>query len=103
MNQRQEKSGDFINQSIEDIAEHIQGVNNPQWSEKRKELFEAAKNYYTTLEEMNHNMVEEELIEMRSKLENLKKPFVHNPAYAALMEQERIVREAEIVKNKKKK
>lgn len=101
MNIKQERSGDFINQSIEDIAEHTQGVTNPQWSEKRKELYETAKHYYATLEEMNGNMVEEELIELRNKLEKLKKPFTNNPAYSALMEQERIVREAEITKNKK--
>jgi predicted ATP-binding protein involved in virulence len=67
--------------SIEDIAQYKQEVNNPQWSEKKKELYKAAQEYYRALE---GGEVSEEL---ELKVSKLIKPFSQNQAYSAFLEQ----------------
>ncbi len=39
----------YSGQSIEDIAEDIMGVDNPQYSEKRQKMYQAANDYFTAL------------------------------------------------------
>lgn len=39
-------SVDYTKMSIEDITEDVMGVEMPQWSQKKREMFEAAKKYY---------------------------------------------------------
>jgi predicted ATP-binding protein involved in virulence len=43
-----EMIGEYVDQSLEDIAENVQGVENPQWSHKRRQMYEVAKQYYQT-------------------------------------------------------
>jgi predicted ATP-binding protein involved in virulence len=73
--------------SIEDIAEFIQGVEMPQWSRKRKEMFSIAKEYYQAVKE---DKVTEEL---KDRFQESMKPFSSNTAYHAILEQERILKE----------
>lgn len=73
--------------SIEDIAEFIQGVEMPQWSSKRKEMFSIAKEYYQAVKE---DKVTEEL---KDRFQESMKPFSSNTAYHAILEQERILKE----------
>ncbi len=89
---------EYTDQSLEDIAENVQGVENSQWSMKRKRMYEAAKEYYQTLEKMDKDTASEELEQLRNKLDELSKPFAKNLAYHAFLEQKRLVRESEIKK-----
>lgn len=86
-------------QSLEDIAEYIQNLENPQWSHKRMDMYRAAKEYYQLLEEIEQRkpiIVESktnELQELRERLDDLVKPFSDNIAYVAFLEQQRLRRD----------
>ncbi|MDH5397060.1 MAG: AAA family ATPase [Cyclobacteriaceae bacterium] len=71
--------------SIEDIAENIQGVPNPQWSTKKQELYDFAKEYYKSLKEGKSSIGKMEI-----KLAKKLKPFSQNPAFDAFIEQIRL-------------
>ncbi|MDM8562131.1 AAA family ATPase [Candidatus Marithioploca araucensis] len=91
-----EAVGEYVDQSIEDIAENVQGVENPQWSRKRQQMYETAKQYYQTLQKMNGDISHEEVRRLRAKLDELSTPFADNLAYHAFLEQERLFKEAEL-------
>lgn len=71
------------NLSIEDIAEYIQGVEMPQWSMKKTELYNAAAEYFKDLKEGKKPSEAKELA-----LGKLLKPYSQNPAFDALIDQE---------------
>lgn len=75
------------NLSIEDIAEEFQEVKIPQWSKKRKEMFEKAKEYYIAIKEGK------ETKKLKEELEKAMKPFSIENAYYAILEQERLLKE----------
>ena len=75
--------------SIEDIAQSKQEVENPQWSEKKKELYVAAEEYYKALE---NGEIDESL---ESKVAELMQPFSQNQAYDAFMNQIRLTKESD--------
>ena len=79
--------GQGNNLSIEDIAEELQLVANPQWSKKRQEMFEIAKRYYSAVKEGTDTP------EMKEELDIAMKPFSIDTAYYAILEQERILAE----------
>jgi predicted ATP-binding protein involved in virulence len=91
-----ETIGQYVDQSLEDIAENVQGVENPQWSHKRQQMYEAAKQYYQTLQKMKGDTSVDEVRRLRAKLDELSKPFADNLAYYAFLEQERLFKEAEL-------
>ncbi|WP_410005395.1 AAA family ATPase [Aequorivita nionensis] len=71
--------------SVEDIAEFLQGVDMPQWSKKKTDLFEMAKDFYKDLDSGKELSEKDNL-----KLAELIKPFSQNPAFDAFMEQEKL-------------
>jgi predicted ATP-binding protein involved in virulence len=73
--------------SIEDIAEYVQEVDNPQWSEKKKDLYDVAEEYYKALES---GSIDEEL---EMKMAALVKPFSQNPAFDAFIQQQKLLKE----------
>lgn len=75
------------NLSLEDIAEELQLVDNPQWSKKRQKMFTVAREYYKAVKEG----VDTE--EMKEKLDIAMKPFAIDTAYYSILEQERILAE----------
>lgn len=75
---------EYSGQSIEDIAEGIMGVKNPQYSEKKQKMYEAAKEYF---EALNSSMSQKELEEIKERLDVLSAQYSDNPAYIALMNQ----------------
>jgi predicted ATP-binding protein involved in virulence len=85
------------NLSIEDIAEELQNVENPQWSKPRQEMFEKAKVYYQAVKE------EKDTAEMKAELDKAMKPFALDTAYYALVEQEKIIQEYNKSKNETRK
>lgn len=73
--------------SIEDIAEEIQDVENPQWSKSRQYMFEQATAYYKAVKEGRATP------EMKAELDKAMKPFAKDTAFYAILEQERIIQE----------
>jgi len=96
LDSEEETIGQYVDQSLEDIAENVQGVENPQWSHKRRQMYEAAKQYYQTLQKMKGDTSVDEVRILRAKLDELSKPFADNLAYYAFLEQERLFKEAEL-------
>lgn len=86
-NSKLEEVSSAINLSIEDIAEEIQHVENPQWSKLRQEMFEVASRYYKAVKE------EIDTPEMKSELDEAMKPFALDTAFYAIVEQEKIIQE----------
>ncbi len=82
-----EKIGSGINLSIEDIAEEIQYVNNPQWSKSRQKMFLVAKNYYKAVNEGTDTQ------EMKEELDKAMQPFANDTAFYAIVEQLKIKKE----------
>jgi predicted ATP-binding protein involved in virulence len=82
-----EKVTSAIKLSIEDIAEEIQNVENPQWSKSRQKMFELAKKYYRAVKEGK------DTFEMKQELNKAMKPFSLDTAFYSIIEQEKIVRE----------
>lgn len=81
------------NLSIEDIAEELQYVENPQWGKLRQEMFEKAREYYKAVKEGKDTP------EMKAELDEAMKPFALDTAFYAIVEQEKIIQEYN--KNKK--
>ena len=73
------------NLSIEDIAEELQFVENPQWSKSRQEMFQKAKEYYKAVKEKRDTP------EMKAMLDEAMKPFALDTAFYAIVEQEKII------------
>ncbi len=73
--------------SIEDIAEYDQAVENPQWSDKKKDLYDAARRYFTSLA----NGDDDE--SLKFEVSELVKPYSQNPAFDAFIEQMKLAKE----------
>ena len=73
--------------SIEDIAEEIQHVENPQWSKLRQDMFEVAKKYYMAVKGGTDTP------EMKAELDRAMKPFSLDSAFYSIIEQEKIIQE----------
>ncbi len=93
--------GEYSAQSIEDIAENVQDVPNPQWSRKRIAMFEAAEKYYQTLQKMNGHISQREIFSLKTELDKLSAPYADNIAYYAFLQQERIMKELELLSPQK--
>ena len=88
-----EKIGSAINLSIEDIAEEIQYVKNPQWSKSRQKMFQVAGKYYQAVKEGT------ETPELKRKLDEAMLPFAKDTAFYSIVEQLRIKNEYKKTKN----
>lgn len=87
---------EYSGESIEDIAEDIMGVEMPQYSEKKKRMYEAAEDYFKALDDCRSA---EELDELRKTMEELEAEYSDNPAYLALIRQQNAAKEIEIKRN----
>lgn len=85
--------GGGSDKSLEDIAEDIQEVENPQWSKKRQAMYEAAEEYYQLLQQEPENEAEKQRLKI--ELDRLTTPFADNIAYVAFLEQERLAQEGD--------
>lgn len=75
---------EYSGQSIEDISEDIMQVPIVQYSEKKIKMYEAAEEYFKALKSCTS---EEELKNLKEKLDYLSAFYSDNPAYGALMKQ----------------
>ena len=82
-----EEFGEYANRSVEDIAEHVMGVEVPQKSERYLEMMKAAEEYYRLLRDApgQAQQAEERLAELAVR-------FSDDPAYQALLRLERAAR-----------
>ena len=87
---------EYSGESIEDIAEDIMGVEMPQYSEKKKRMYEAAEDYFKALDDCRSA---EELDELRKMMEELEAEYSDNPAYLALIRQQNAAKEIKIKRN----
>lgn len=79
----------YTGKSIEDIVETIMDVPLPQRSQRYQEMYDAAKEYYSLLED-GKNATDNEKNEIKLKLDKLTAPFSDNVAYHAFLEMERV-------------
>ena len=79
----------FHQQSIEDIAEEVQGVEMPQKSQRYLDMMAAAELYYSLLRKEAANPVE--LAKLKVQLDELSVPFSDDPAFQALLKQQRLL------------
>ena len=79
--------GEYVNKSIEDIAEHVMGVAMPQKSQRYLKMIDAAEKYFRLLRASGGNPAE--LAEAEKRLNELSMPFSDDPAFQALLKLER--------------
>lgn len=87
------KGADWRRRSIEDIAEDIQGVPNPQRSQRFEQMTEVAERYYRLLGELR-DASDDRVTELRRDLDALMERFADDPAYVAMLKMERTAAEA---------
>ena len=87
---------EYSGESIEDIAEDIMGVEMPQYSEKKKKMYEAAESYFKALDDCHSK---DELEGLRETMETLEAEYSDNPAYLALIRQQNAAKEIKIKGN----
>jgi predicted ATP-binding protein involved in virulence len=79
----------FANRSIEDIVEQVMGVALPQRSQRYQAMFDAARDYYSLLQQAS-DTTQEQKKRLKAKLDELSAPFSDNVAYHAFLEMERL-------------
>ncbi len=84
----------YADESPEDIAEKVMGVELPQRSRRRQREAKAAEDYYALLERLP-DADESELHDLRNKLDELLAPYNDNQAFVALLQRKRLVAEAQ--------
>lgn len=82
-----EEFAEYANRSVEDIAEHVMGVQVPQKSERYLEMMTAAEEYYRLLRDSPDKTLEAE-----ERLAELAVRFSDDPAYQAQLKLERAAR-----------
>lgn len=94
MNLNSTPPSEYEGRSIEDITEDIMGIELPQYSRRKLEMFDAAEKYYKVLEEAENTKQnnEQEIEQLKQKLDELSMPFSDNLAYHAFLKLERLAR-----------
>lgn len=80
---------EYVNKSIEDIAEDVMGVDVPQRSKRLTEMKEAAKEYYQLLENATSEDAED-LERLKDRLDEIMALYSDNMAYHGILEAERV-------------
>jgi predicted ATP-binding protein involved in virulence len=78
--------------SVEDIAEDVQGVETPNMSSKREEMFKAAEDYYKLLDSAEKENNKDRLQELKDKMDAISEKYSDDVAYYAFLKQERLAR-----------
>lgn len=77
---------------VEDIAEDVQGVDTPNMSSKREEMFKTAEEYYKLLDSAEKASNPQKLQVLKDKLDSLAELYSDDVAYYAFLKQERLTR-----------
>ena len=88
-----DKEGDVpempCEQSIEDVAENVMGVDQPQRSRRFRDMVAAAEEYYRVVESASAEKDPKTVETLRERLDELEEPFADNPAYVAFLRLQR--------------
>ena len=82
--------------SIEDISEDIMGVVLPQYSEKKRKIYEASKLYFEALTQAKS---QEDIDRLGKRLAELEAEYSENPAYMAWVHQQYLEQKWKVKKN----
>lgn len=86
---------EYSGQSIEDIAEKIMDVSMPQYSEKKEKMYQAAEEYFKALD---NSSKQDELQELKQRMDILAAEYSDNPAYGALLKQKYLEKKVSVKK-----
>ena len=86
----------YSGEGIEDIAEDVMGVKMPQYSEKKRRMYDAAEEFYEAIKE---GKTQQDIEALSKKLAALEANYNDNPAYLALIRQKYEFRKWEIEHN----
>jgi len=89
LNLDEPKANEYLNKSVEDISEQIQGVNLPQHSKRFLDMMKAAEEYYAVLNQAQ-GVGPSEREKLKRRLDELTMPFSDDPAYQAFLKCERV-------------
>jgi len=84
---------EYSGESLEDIAEDIMGVENPQYSDEKQEMYELAQEYFSKLNQAGDK---EHLQDVKARLDVLTARFGNNPAYYAYLNQKYLEKSLEV-------
>ena len=78
----------FVNKSVEDITEEVQGIELPQRSQRFRDMMRTAERYYAKLREAE-GTASEERDRLKAELDQLMLPFSDDPAFQAFLQMQR--------------
>lgn len=82
----------YADESIEDVIEYIMGIPLPQWSKRKKEMYDAANEYFHVLSTLEKPNISNEQVQLlKQKLDELSLPYTDNIAYYAFLQQKRLI------------
>lgn len=87
---------EYSGESIEDISEDIMGVVLPQYSEKKRKIYEASKLYFEALTQAKS---QEDIDRLGKRLAELEAEYSENPAYMAWVHQQYLEQKWKVKKN----
>ena len=87
---------EYSGEGLEDIAEDVMGVVLPQYSERKRKIYEASKRYFAALKSAN---TQAEIDELGKRLADLEAEYSENPAYLAWVHQQYIEQAWKVKKN----
>lgn len=76
---------EYSGEGLEDIAEEIMGVELPQYSEKKRKIYEISRKYFEALKEAK---TQAEIDKLGKRLAELEAEYSENPAYMAWVHQQ---------------
>jgi predicted ATP-binding protein involved in virulence len=77
-----------VGRGVEEVAEHIMGVNMPETSPRYREMIDVAKEYFRLLEQAK-DADAEKMLSLKRDLDIMTEPYSDNPAYVAFLEMKR--------------
>ncbi len=87
---------EYSGEGLEDIAEDIMGVVLPQYSEKKRKIYEASRAYFAALKDAK---TQDEIDKLGKQLAELEAEYSENPAYMAWVHQQYTEKAWKVKKN----
>ncbi|NWK76918.1 AAA family ATPase [Aquitalea sp. LB_tupeE] len=81
--------GEYANRGLEEVATKVMGIEDPNIVPRYTQMLDAAREYYQLLETAQPGD-EQQLGELKARLEELVAPFPDEPAYRAFLEVQRV-------------
>ncbi|SFW20206.1 Predicted ATP-binding protein involved in virulence [Pseudomonas sp. NFACC09-4] len=81
--------GEYSNRGLEEVATKVMGIEDPNIVPRYTQMLEAAREYYHLLETAQPGD-QQQLDELKARLEELVEPFPDEPAYRAFLEVQRV-------------